>query len=263
MSSEEEKNKKKEGEQGQQEGQGVTIKIDRSEEMKGLQTQLEKVQEDLRKKEEILKTKETELESVKKEKEEIVTEKDHFKTELETIAEKEWAKTKTSIKEKATSLFNGDEAKVKEIMAKLEDPEKGPENLSMTEYMLKTLEDTINKGRDDDRKAKEAEAAKAKAEADAKAKGTPPAGGTPLTGTQMGDQPPADAYDNEIAMIRDLHRRERDPKDPTKQAEAKAILDELFKKWITAVKKDFEGKQRFAAEDEKQKDVQRYQKEGA
>lgn len=262
MSESEDKNKKKDGDQSQ-DGQGreVILKVDRSEEMKDLQLQLDKQMAELHKRDESLKAKELELAKITEEKKVVSDENVNIKTQLETIAEKEWIKTKTVVKERVEKLFPNDEGKVKEIMGKLEDPEKGPENLAMTEYMMKTLEDSINKGRDEERKAKETEAAKAKAEAEAKTKGQPAGSGVPITGAQTGENQP-EGYENDVALIRDVRRRSRDPSDPIKQAEAQAILDELFKKWVITVKKDF-TKQISSIDVTADKDAKRTVREGA
>jgi hypothetical protein len=253
---------KKEGEGQQSQGREVTIKVDRTEEMKDLQTQIEKIEAEARKKDEEKKALETELAKEKEEKKTVSEEKDSLKSQLETIAEKEWAKKKTEVKDRTVKLFPNDENRVKDIMSKLEDPEKGPENLGMTEYMLNTIEDAINKGKEEERKVKEAEVLKAKVEAEAKAKGTPPASGPALTGAQTGDNKEQVGYESEVAMIRDLRRKARDPTDPVKQAEAEAILNELFLKWAKATKSDYDTLKVDLSQEDK-KTIRQTKKEGA
>jgi hypothetical protein len=171
-------------------------------------------------------------------------ETEDYKGKLDIIAKKEFEKKRTAILDKAKTLIQ-DEARMKEIEAKLTDPEQ----LKATEYLISVLDDSLKKGEEAHKIALEAE--RKKAEEDAKA-GTPPttpAGTMPLSPAQTGS--PQGGYDSVEAMIRDLRKREKSP-DPQIAAEAKAILDEMFKKWCFAIKKEYNEMRGFKAEqDEK------------
>jgi vacuolar-type H+-ATPase subunit I/STV1 len=168
------------------------------------------------------------------------------------ISEKELEKKRAVIKEKAKTLIQ-DEERVKEIEAKLKDPEQ----VAATEYMLKVLEDQLKKGEEqykaliDAEKKKVEEAAKAAASG-----GAPPAGSAPLNAAQTGTV--KTGYDSAEAMVADLRKREHSS-DPAIAAEAKIILDELFKKWASAVKSEFNEMRGFKGEG-KQPTIEELQK---
>lgn len=249
----------------------LRVVVDRSAEIEALQAELKKITAERETKtveaEKLMKEK-IDLESMKTN---MQTEKEDLEAKLKSIAEKEFNAKKTAVFDRVKNTFKepADEARLKEIEARLNDPEKGPENLKQTEYMMNILEDSFKKGKEAElTKAKE-DKAKAAAETEKKA----PTGGetAQLTQTQTGVTPPAStdgqpSYDSFEAMIRDLRNRARDPKDPVKQAEAEAILHEFWKKWAKQVKSDWTentGKNTTNYEPEEQKSVRRVQKEGA
>lgn len=193
-----------------------------------------KREEDARKKAEAeLKAKMEEIAKSDIEHKKIAEEAEDYKGKLEMIAEKELEKKRVIVKEKAKTLIQ-DPERIKEIEAKLKDPEQ----VAATEYMLKVLEDALNKGEEQHKTMMEAEKKKAEeaAKAAAASGAQSPAGSAPLNDKQTGTG--KTGYDSAEAMVIDLRKREHSS-DPAVAAEAKAILDELFKKWASAVKSEF------------------------
>lgn len=219
----------------------VTVKVD-NEQTKILMEQLKR-EEEARKIAEA-KLKEMTEAKVKDDVEHTKTkeEAEDYKGKLEIIAEKELEKKRVIVKEKASKLIQ-DPERIKEIEARLKDPEQ----VAATEYMLKVLEDTLIKGEEQHKLLMEAEkkkvedAAKAATESGAQT----PAGSAPLNDKQIGTG--KTGYDSAEAMVADLRKREHSS-DPVVAAEAKAILDELFKKWATAVKQEFNQMRGFKGE---------------
>lgn len=176
-------------------------------------------------------------------------EAEDLKGKMGMIAEKELEKKRNAIKESAKRLFPNDESRVKEIEAKLKDPD----GIQAMEYTLGVLDETLKKGQEEAKKAHEAElAAKAKEEADklaaeeaVKAGKTPaPTGSAPLNDLQMGKQPQSSElskmkFDSHKAMV-DYLREQEHSSDPQKAAEAKAVLDEFFRRWTSVVKDNYE-----------------------
>lgn len=210
-------------------------------------TRAKKLQEDVDK---VLADKKASDEALEKSK----TESEDYKSKLELIASKEFEKKKTALLDKA-KLTIKDEAKIKAIEAELTDPEK----LKATEFMIDTLNETLKKGEEE---AKAAEDAKKKAEEEKKKKGSAPAGNVPLTPAQEGQGGDGEeGYDTYMALIQDLRRKEKNG-TPEEQAEAKVILDELFKKWAGTVRKRFEGIRGISHEEENQKSLREITKKG-
>lgn len=240
----------------------TTIVIDRSAEMESLQTRLKTIEEEARKTKEekvALEAAKTQLETEKKAKEE---EAEDLKSQLEIIAEKEFTKERNLILDRAKTDFGAENPRYKEIEAKLTDPEKGPDNLKETKYMLDILEESMRKGAEAQAALKKLDEDKARAEAASAGQPIPPTGSTVgLTEQQTGGQDAG--YESYEAMIRDLRIRSRDPKDPVKQAVAQSVLDELFKKWCIAIKKDYKLKEKIDYEAEKQKTLSKMKTEGA
>lgn len=250
--SENDKNKQPTGD-GKKDETIIKVEVD-SEQMKVMLKQLEeekarakKLQEDVDK---ALAEKKVSDEALEKSK----TESDDYKSKLELIAQKEFEKKRTAIIEKAKVTIK-DEARIKAIEAELTDPEK----LKATEFMIDTLNETLKKGEEE---AKAAEDARKKAEEDKKKAGSAPAGSIPLTPAQTGQGAgDEDGYDSYMAMIQDLRRKEKNG-TPEEQAEAKVILDELFKKWAGTVRKRFEGIRGISHEEENQKSLREITKKG-
>lgn len=192
--------------------------------------------------------------------EEKTTEADELKSKLQLIAEKKFAEKKKLIEDRAKTLIV-DEDRRKIFLEKVQTPK----DLQATEFMLDTLAGTLEKGQEEInkivKKAKDElvikfpdakvkiEAAKSMDEIDILKTElkplpiTPPAGVAPLQGqttTSTGGEREG-GYENYEAMIRDLRKKEHSG-NPEEVAEAKQILDELFKKWVNAVKKNYEGK---------------------
>jgi hypothetical protein len=253
----------------------ITIKVDRSQEIKDLQDQLKKAEDERKKAEDDLQAKADELKTLADEKKALEEDKGDLESKMQLIAEKEFEKKKQILLAKAKKLFitadgKEDEAKVKKLTDQLnqEDSKKSAEALKLNEYLIGHLEEALVKGAEAKQKAKAEQAQKNKDKAQANKdagteKGSEAQGQTPLTGEeQTGEQTTeGDSWDSHYAMIADLRRRARDPKDPEKQAEAQAILQELWKKWATTVKKDYgQGKMDFKPE--KQKTIRQLHKEG-
>lgn len=228
----------------------ITVTVDRSAEIEALQAELAKAKIDAdtqRKEAEKLSKEKADLEQVKTNTE---TEKEDLKAKLEAIAEKEFNAKKDAVLKRVTGVFSKpeDAERAKEITARLNDPEKGPENLRQTEYMINILEENIKKGKEEQEAKAKAEEEKKKAAEAAGEKKAPKGGETATLNQQQtggAGAPPAGnkgtAYESEEAMIRDLKQRSLDPRDPAKQAEAKAILNQLWKKWGIAIKKDYDA----------------------
>lgn len=218
----------------------VTVKVD-NEQTKILMEQLKLSEETRKKAEADLKTMMEEKTKAEIEHKKVAEEAEDYKGKLEIVAEKELEKKRVIIKEKATQLIQ-DPERIKEIEAKLKDPEQ----VAATEYMLKVLEDTLKKGEEQHVALLAAEKKKAEDAAKAAATGsTPPAGSAPLNDKQTGTGKVG--YDSAEAMVADLRKREHSS-DPAIAAEAKAILDELFKKWASAVKSEFNEMRGFKGE---------------
>lgn len=244
MSAENDKSK----EQTNEKEQKLRVVVDRSAEIEALQTQLQKITEEA-------KVKSAEAERLAKEKSEletlkgnIQTEKDSLEATLKTISEKEFNAKKEAVLSRVKTAFKEDESRVKEIESRLNDPEKGPENLKQTEYMMVVLEDSIKKGVEEIEKVEKARKEKEAAAQAATGQKAPEGGETAKlnqaqqTGGAAQAKTGEPSYDSYEAMIRDLRARARDSRDPVKQAEAEAILKELWKKWGKAVHSDFEKK---------------------
>lgn len=228
----------KEGEKKQ--ATEVTVKVD-NEQTKILIEQLKR--EEKAKLEAEAKLKEMMEDKVKADVEhkKVSDEAEDIRGKLEMIAEKELNKKREEIRVKAQKLIQ-DPERVKEIEARLKDPEQ----VAATEYMLKVLEDTLAKGEEQHKKLQEEEKAKAEAAAKAAASGgIPPAGSAPLNDAQTGGT--KTGYDSAEAMVADLRKREKSS-DPAIAAEAKAILNELFKKWASAVKAEYNELKGFKAQ---------------
>jgi hypothetical protein len=191
------------------------------------------------------------------------TEAESHRQKLQMIAEREFAKKKTTITDKAKALIK-DPNRLNLVLGKME----SPEDLQATEFMLDTLQNAVETGRAEtetiikNSKADLVKSFPASKDAIEGAKtmedlervrnqlvvsgkgtgtGTGAAGTVPLSNQQAQGSQKSGGYDSYEAMIRDLRRRERSS-NPEEAAEAKAVLDELFKKWTVAVKKEYEGK---------------------
>lgn len=226
--------------QDEKKPQEIKITVD-NEQTKNLLDQLKREEEARKKAEADLKAKTEEQTKEKAEHAKTKEEAEDYKGKLEMIAEKELDKKRAVVKEKASKLIQ-DPERIKEIEAKLKDPEQ----VAATEYMLKVLEDALNKGEEQHKALLDAEKAKIEEAAKAAASGgAPPAGSAPLNAAQTGGA--KTGYDSAEAMVADLRKREHSS-DPVIAAEAKAILDELFKKWATAVKQEFNEMRGFRGE---------------
>jgi len=181
---------------------------------------------------------------------------------LKIIAQKKFDEKKIVIMTAAKELI-----KDEDLLKKIEEGIKEPKDLKATEFMIETLATAIKEGKEahdkiltaEEKKAQE-EAAKIEAakktgektgekiltaeekkaaEKKAEVVGKGGAGQVPLSlqsGTGKGKE-----FDTHEAMVRDLRKRQHS-EDPEVAAEAEAILDELFRKWGRAVKKDYEGR---------------------
>ncbi len=264
MSTPEEIEKQKK-EKEKQEPFRVEVTAD-SKEMKAILQELAEEKERAKKAEDEAKKAEEEKKKAEEEKkateetlEKTKLESEDYKSKLEIVATKEFEKKRNEVIAKAKEVIK-DEKRIKMIEDELTDPEK----LKATEFMLVTLDETLKKGAEE---ARIAEEAKIKAEADKKlteeeAKKKAPAGSVPLSPAQVGGTPPdEEGYDTYVAMIQDLRRKSRSG-TPEEAAEAEEVLNELFKKWVNAVKKKYEGMRGIGYEEEKQKSLREITKKG-
>ncbi len=236
----------------------LTIELDRSKEIEDLQKQLKDIETEAKAKKAEAEKLAKEKADLETEKNNLTTEKEHLEGTLKTIAEKEFNAKRDALMTRVKTVFGKpeDEKRVKEIQDKLNDPEKGPENLKQTEYMIGVLDEAMQRGKKEAEDAKKLEEDKKKA-ATGDVKSAPRGGDTAqLSQEQLtgGKKEGEVGYESYEAMIRDLRARARDTRDPAKQAEAEAILRELWKKWSLQVKKDFEnrtGQNQAAYEEEK------------
>lgn len=183
----------------------------------------------------------------------VTEENEDLKGKLGLIAEKELEKKRTAIRENAKRLFQNDAERIKDIEAKLTDPE-GVQNM---EFTLNVLDQTLKKGEEAAKKlaeenAKKVEEQKKAEEAAAKAAAEgntpPPAGTAPLNEKQLGAQAPITdmfkmQFDSHEAMVRYLREAEKSP-NPETAAKAKAALGTLFEKWTALVKSQHDAQQR-------------------
>lgn len=233
MSNEEEQRK-------ETQNMNVKVEVDRSAEIEALQKELKKIEEEARSHKTQAEKLAQEKAALEQEKGNIMSEKEQLEGTLATIAEKEFKAKREALMSRVTNAFNPEDKRYKDIEARLNDPEKGPQNLKEIEYTMSILEEAMEKGK------KELEAFQKKEEDKQKA-GTPPpapSGGTTATLSEEqltgGTKQEEEGYDSYEAMITDLVIRSRDSKDPAKQAEAQSVLNELWKKWAIQVHKDFE-----------------------
>jgi len=199
--------------------------------------------------------------------EEKTTESEGYKSKLTLIAEKKFEEKKTAIEKRAKEIIK-DEERLKAVLGKFDDPEKPMKErirqLQATEFMLETLAGALETGQAAVDKAIEKsktellekypdakdkiEAAKDMTELDALTKELTPStegkggkGTVSLASQNAGGAEKEGGYESYEAMVRDLRRREHSD-NPEEAAEAKEILDTMFKKWAVAVKKNYEGK---------------------
>jgi hypothetical protein len=255
------------------------VTVDRSPEIEELRKQLAKIQEEKEKaiseaekrfKEaeqsrlETLKKAEEEKLSIAKEKESLLQEKEDYKTKLDLIAEQEFMKKKNAILERAKKDFSGNETKYKEIEAKLSDPEKGPENLKATEFLLDMVEDAfetnkkaLEKAQDEMKKAEEARKA---AELVNQSKEAPSGGETALlegandpqektTTDDVNKYKAGNGRSAEENMILDLYAKARSTnKNLQERAEAEAQIKKLLVKTASKFREEFRHKNPLAPE---------------
>lgn len=230
-----------------------------SQEMKAILQELAEEKERAKKAEEEAKKAEEEKKTAEEALEKTKLESEDYKSKLEIVAQREFEKKRNEVLTKAKEVIK-DEKRLKMIEDELTDPEK----VKATEFMLATLDETLKKGAEE---ARIAEETKIKAEADKKladeeAKKKAPSGSVPLSPAQVGGTPPSEeGYDTYVAMIQDLRRKVRSG-TPEEAAEAEEVLNELFKKWVNAVKKKYEGMRGIGYEEEKQKSVREITKKG-
>jgi len=270
---------------GQNTTQTPNVQIDPEGDINKLQEELEKVTKEAKEAKDALMAEQEKTKTLGEEKTALTDDKGDLEAKLKLIAEKEYKAKCEIMIAKAKELFKDpktgevDDARIKEMQTKFDDPEKGPENLKMEEYMIGHLEDMLKKGAEqakaeDEKTAKEkgekaTATAKAGTEAGSTATGQAKLGGEVATGEGQGGESP-ETFDSYVAMVQDLRKRARDPSDPEKQAEAQAQLSELWKKWAKMVKADYvesglKGKEGYSPETEKRKgkSVRQIHKEGA
>lgn len=261
------------------------VQVDPEGDITKLQKQLEKVTKEAAEAKEKLEAELAKTKTLTEEKGTLTEDKGDLEAKLKLVAEKEYKKKCEIMIAKGREIFKDpktgevDEEKIKDMETKFADPEKGPENLKMEEYMIGHLTKMLKKGAEEaktekEKKAKEAgekkkATEKAGSEAGAKATGQAKLTGEEATGEGQGGETP-ESYDSYVAMVQDLRRRARDPSDPEKQAEATAQLKELWLKWAKMTKADYleaglKGKEGYSPEKKKHegKSIRQIHKEGA
>ena len=158
------------------------MELDRSKEIDDLQAQLKKIEEEAKKAKADAERLAKEKADVEQEKTNLTTEKEDLAEKLKTIAEKEFNAKKSALMEKVKTVFPNadDEKRVKEIEAKLNDPEHGPQNLKETEYMIGVLDEALKKGKAQSEAEKKAEEDKKKAATAATGQKAPEGGKPPF-----------------------------------------------------------------------------------
>lgn len=239
-----ENNNQKDGKNNQAQ---VNVVLDRSAELEALQKQLKDIEAESKKQRESAEKLAEEKKALEQEKTNLLSEKEQLEGDLKLIAEKEFNKKKTALMERVGKAFAPEDKRLKEIESKLNDPEKGPDNLKEVEYTMGILEEAMAKGKAEIEAIRKKDDDAKKAAEDAKKAGQappPPTGGETAQlndAQQTGNGKKEEVgYDSYEAMISDFVIRARDTRDPAKQAEAEAILKELWKKWAKNVKSDFE-----------------------
>ena len=202
--------------------------------------------------------------------EEEKTVKEDYEEKLKILTEQKFAEKKKILMDAAKGLVVNAE-RVKQI----EEGIKTPEDLKATEFMLKTLDDAIKAGEKahkrsglletfPDAKEKietagtmedltkleeelkklaeqsEKEGPEKQARLEKSIEPVGKGGGGQVSLEQQSGQGvfKGKDYESQEAMIRDLYKKQHSG-DPEEAAEAKAILDELFRKWSSAVKKKY------------------------
>jgi len=224
-------------------GQEIHVTVD-NEQTKILAQQLAQAQQEKKAAEDKLAKLEADKKAQDEASKKLGEETEDLKNKLGIIAEKELDKKRKAVTEQAKTLLK-DDARVKEIEAKL----STPEGIAAMEYTMNVLEKSLKIGQEEQKAYVEAERKKAEeaakvAEA-AKAAGQPaPAGSAPMNAAQMGNAQPTDLmhmkFDSYQAMVRYLHEVENGSVKE-RAAEAKVALDELLKKWASLVKQGYDS----------------------
>lgn len=253
----------------------IEVTVD-SEQMKRLLEDLKKKEDEAEELTKKLKDAQEAKTTAEKTLEDKTTEAEDYRTKLTLITEQKLNAKRKVILDKAKELIT-DEDRLK----KIEEGMKDAKGVKATEFMIDTLAKTLEEGRkqhealqakeklDNTRKAliEKFPDAKDKIEgaediealenlkkeltpeegagtgegtgtgAPAEPVGKGGAGTIPLTRATTG----VEGYDSHQAMVQDLRRMEHSD-NPEEAAYAKAVLDELFRKWGVAVKKRYEGK---------------------
>lgn len=239
----------------------VNVVIDRSPEMEELRAQLKKIEEEKNKlareaEEKLKKANEERINALKKaeedkinvlrEAEKIKKEKEDYENKLKILAEQEFNEKREALLQRAKTCFAHNEDKYKDIEAKLNDPEKGPDVLKSTEYILNLVEDAFKTQREQQQKtedeSKKLMEAQKKAEELASRKPVPREGDTAIftngqseNGSEgnINNVEGVPSWETKEAMIRDLYAKKNNtnPINASERAEAEAALKQLFLKW--------------------------------
>lgn len=214
----------------------VNVTVDPTQ-MTELMTRLKKEEELKEKAQEELKKALGEKDDKTKELEEKAKAHEDAITKLNMIAEKELEAKKTAIMTKAKEFIK-DEDRLRII----EEGIKTLEDVKSTEFMMDTLATTLKQGAQEatdlENQTKEANASEDEANRQADPTSQESSGSLPLAGQTSNT---GEGYESHAAMIRDLRKRSHSA-DPEVRAEAEAILKELFRKWVAAVKKDYDNR---------------------
>jgi hypothetical protein len=221
----------------------VSVEVSRSAEIEKLQADLKKIEEESRGHKAEAEKLAAEKATLEQEKNNVLSEKEQLEDSLRVIADKEFkAKSSTLLGRAEVAFGNKEDKRYKEFEAKLSDPEKGPQNLRELEFTMGVLEEALTKGKSemDALKKKEEDEKKIGSQVEAPKGGTTaPLNDQQKTGGASAKTNTDEGFDSYEAMVSDLVIRARDSKDPAKQAEAQAVLEEFWKKWAIQVHKDF------------------------
>ena len=200
--------------------------------LKAKEIEVDSLKVELEKEKEFKKKAETSFEEEK-------TAKEDYENKLKLIGEKKMTEEREIIMTKAKEVIK-DPAKLKEI----EEGIKDPESLKATKVMVQTFVDVLAQGEKEhkDQMDKEKQEFDKKFATQTGGKGNVGLRSEDLDKEKVGGVDDGKVgYESHAAMIRDLRKKSHSD-NPEEAAFAKSVLEDLFKKWADAVKKNYEGK---------------------
>jgi len=201
--------------------------------LKAKELEADNLTKELAQERELKKKAETSLEDEK-------TQREDYENKLKLVGEKKMAEEKKIIMDKAKEVIK-DPEKLKAI----EEGIKDPESLKATKEMVQTFSDILAQGEVEHKKLmdKEKDEFDKKLAAQTGGKGNVGLRPEDLAKEKQGGSTDDGkvGYESHAAMIRDLRKKSHSD-NPEEAAFAKSALEDLFKKWADAVKKNYEGK---------------------